>query len=171
MRIATRQIYRAFPELDRFTDEQCEMLVRRIRQDTKLSAWLAVLTALMLVLPGCGIIFTATLIWLLKERWFPVSDWNMTYLALALIVVICVPTGLGLFMRDWYLRRSLMGAIDVRIERVRCLKCRYILIGQREKAGRVTCPECGAEIELRSLGITPADLIPPTSIDDHFRQP
>jgi hypothetical protein len=46
---------------------------------------------------------------------------------------------------------------------VRCLDCRYILIGQRADGDAVTCPECGKVNRLLELGIAQEDLIPPKS--------
>jgi hypothetical protein len=55
-----------------------------------------------------------------------------------------------------FLRRALRGHID----RARCPRCRYVLLGQRVNGSCVSCPECGTATPLGDLGITREDLIP-----------
>lgn len=45
MRIPLNKVYRAFPELDQFSDEQCEVFVKRV---------LSVRIQTILVRVGCG---------------------------------------------------------------------------------------------------------------------
>ena len=58
--------------------------------------------------------------------------------------------------------QGLRRAMQSQIERIRCPSCKYVLLGQRVSGGAVICPECGAPTTLMHLGITEADLIPPT---------
>ena len=84
------------------------------------------------------------------------------------ILVICgvVPMSV-LLSRDLLLRHFLGRAIRMRIERIRCLKCRYPLVGQRVENDVVTCSECGHHMTLSEIGVdSPEDLIPAPAGDD-----
>lgn len=160
MRIVTKRLYRAFPQLDRFSDAQCGLLMRRVHLDeaarfvvraAPVAASVAALLLVLMYLAGTRILAPA-------EKLFRDAD-----ILLGLLVSLCLPALAGLLVRDVLLRRFLINAIRLRIERVRCLSCRYILIGQRADGDAVSCPECGATNLLRALGITEADLIPPES--------
>jgi ribosomal protein S27E len=158
MRILTRRLYRAFPELDRFSDVQCRRLMRRVQLEAwargavTASAIIAFAVAFVLVLA----LLLATEVFAPAEELFPDAD-----VLFFLLCVFLVPALVGALTRDRVLRRFLIKAIRLRIDRVRCLGCKYILIGQRAEEGAVTCPECGRTNLLLELGIAEADLIPP----------
>ena len=67
----------------------------------------------------------------------------------------------GLIARDILLCRHLRLVIEDKLNRIRCLECKYILIGQSVFHDRVRCPECGHLHTLIELGIVEEDLIPP----------
>ncbi|MCP3919432.1 MAG: hypothetical protein GY711_28170 [bacterium] len=153
MRIPTSKIYRAFCELDHLSDEQCERLLVRIRTDELPQ------TFRLLV---CVAVGSVTLILSLSLFMALVRDDGSLSDLLLLIAIPAVPAILTLFTRDLLLRRALRKAISLRIDRVRCPRCRYLLIGQRPVDGRVTCPECGDETSLETLGVTADDLVVPS---------
>jgi len=171
MRIPMRKIYRAFPELDAYTDAQCELLMQRVnlsmvsRQAIRGMTFAAVVVTLIVMLP-IMYVFVDTLI-----QGNP--GWGMVRYdgerSLVWTVGMVGPAVLaGFLTRDTVLRKQLVSAITLHIEKVRCPECKYILIGQRDHNGAVTCPECGHTTLLRLLGLEPADLIPPESAADPF---
>ncbi len=166
MRIPRQKLYRAFPELDRFTDEQCERFMQRARIRSSYS-------------PTIGVTVLATVIaalmmsiMLLRHIHEPVNSWfagllgvrtaETIVLGAYMIIVLAAPAFCGLLARDIVLRLYLRRAMQSQIERIRCPSCKYVLLGQRVSGGAVICPECGARTTLMHLGITEADLIPPT---------
>lgn len=85
-------------------------------------------------------------------------------------VGLLMPALSAMLVRDVLLRRALKKAIELKVERVRCRQCEYILIGQRAFKDAVTCPECGNTATLESLGITEDDLIPPNSVEEEMER-
>jgi len=161
MRIPISNIYRAFPELDDYDDEQCARLMRRIqlnlsgharRNTISLSVCAA---SLLLTLATSKIIYD-----FFAKNYDFVSKNDLIFLP-CLLFILGVSAAALVLTRDIVLRRQLKNAIDYELDRVRCLNCRYILIAQQPKAGMLTCPECGTQVSLARLGITEDDLIPP----------
>ena len=168
MRIPKSKIYRAFPELDNFSDEQCQRFMQRIRvsgsrKSIPMIVFLAVTGAGLAL--ACGV--SGIVLGLVEEELR--SRRNGAVLSIFDFVVFVVTIGLpvffGLIARDLMLRRHLKLVINEKLNRIRCLKCRYILIGQVVHEDRVICPECGFAMFLDQLGIVEADLIPP-DMDD-----
>ena len=90
--------------------------------------------------------------------------------AFLIMTIVAVPILSGLVVRDGGLRVLLRRAIAERIKRVRCLECRYVLLGQTVTNGSVRCPECGATVTLKRLGLESAnELLPPVAGDDDPR--
>ncbi len=160
MRIPLTKLYRAFSQLDRFSDTQCGLLMRRVRLDRKarLLVWVSPVFAFVLSFVVVVILLVTTDVLAQTEPLFRDAD-----LLLFLLCVLCIPAAVALLSRDHLLRRFLVKAIRLRIDRVRCRHCRYILIGQRPIGDEVNCPECGKMNRLRELGVTVDDLIPPES--------
>ncbi len=166
MRIVTSKLYRAFPELDHLTDEQCERLIRRVRNQ-RFNAWkTACMSIVAVVATTVAAIVLVFLMGSMLGDWLEKTDLRQTIAAwISIIAIIGWPAFMGLITRDVYLRHGLMIALNDYIERVRCLKCQYILIGLPAEAGRVTCSECGHMMTLDSLGASEQDLIPPAEGD------
>ena len=169
MRIITQRIYRAFPELDDFTDKQCKLLMQRVRLGKAAHRGMgvsALAAGFIAFIPSAGLSFL--LFDLLEMFYFDLGLRRFERFAIATSFLTSLgPTFLsGLVIRDLILRRLLLNALRIRIDKVRCLKCKYILIGQRDHNGAVTCPECGQTTLLKQLGLEPHDLIPPESAGD-----
>ncbi len=167
MRIPIRKIYRAFPELDEFSDEQCERFMRRIEVSgvSKTTPGLA-----FLVVGGIGLLFgcviSAGIHSGIEDRYRNSALWFVTLLSAApVFVTTLLPVLIGFVARDLLLRRQFKQVINEKLERIRCLDCRYVLIGQVPRDDLVTCSECGRVHQLRELGIVAEDLIPP-AMDD-----
>lgn len=148
MRLPVSRVYRAFPELDRYSDEQCARFIRAARQG-KIRR--TVHTAII------GLVFFLTLIvsiWLAvvileaysAHRTLDISHPLLTWYGLLLNIVtvvamISAAPLLAFFMRDFFLLRQLRYVLRTRGV---CVSCRYSLVGLDVGPElRVICPECG----------------------------
>jgi DNA-directed RNA polymerase subunit RPC12/RpoP len=164
MRIPREKIYRAFPELDPFSDEECERFVLQVQTQKRIGPWPFLAGAgvflflAIVVYPALG--FAAVNI-RIRIR----SDEFRTITAVVLMTILFgAPLLAGLHIRDRRLRR----AIGDRINLARCSHCRHSLLGlpllgDDSPDPSVRCPECGQVLRLADLGLTPADLIPRSS--------
>lgn len=165
VRIPKTNLYRAFPELDRFSDEQCERFMQRVRITGMYRplCWTAISFASLVTLAVIAMalaLYADELhcsLWLWLDR----AAADTLVLACWIVPTPVVPVLVGLLTRDVVLRIYLRRVVRMQIERVRCRSCKYVLIGQRVTDGFVTCPECGARIPLQILGVTAEDLVPP----------
>ncbi|MFG0242461.1 MAG: hypothetical protein ACF8R9_06745 [Phycisphaerales bacterium JB054] len=148
MRIPTRRLHRAFPELDRFTDEQCKIFIRAASKH----GWRPRIHAAILLLsvPLTGLLaLTASSF---ARLWIddnvpggvdrPAWDW----VEYAGYLLACFGAALVAFL----LRDLLFISRVRRVIRGRgsCIGCRYSLLGITIAEGfTVTCPECGLSIE------------------------
>lgn len=176
MRIPGRKIYRAFPELDRFTDEQCVNFLRVI---SLRRWWMRFVASVVWVVTFIVLMFVYFWIVdpLLNNGWldrldqvvlFQMPGWGAITSADLLVTVVNVglffvlPTFVAILTRD----RMLSRALGRHILGARCPGCKQSLIGlpiDPDEAGngpRTRCPECGRMWVLRDLGLTPADLRP-----------
>lgn len=156
MRVPWSRIYRAFPELDRFTDEECERYVRQVRVQGRTRGWP--------LLAG----FAGAILWVVVVRYGAglvrpgynvIAEVFILGSIIGFVLAICLPL---LITRD----RLLIGSIRRRIDNARCTKCRQSLLGlpflapgPPEDNAAVRCPECGSVMVLAELGLKPADLL------------
>jgi hypothetical protein len=149
MRILTRRIYRAFPELDRYSDERCERFIKAAKR----GKWRLLLHGGLIVLVFFAAQLVAMLpfllIYNLVER-DTVRDtpWRAGLLVLAAIPFMAVGPTAAFLTRDWLLRRRVRYVLRTR---GMCHGCHYSLIGLPVGAHNfVTCPECGMQSEVDS---------------------
>jgi len=147
VRLYVRHIWRAFPELDRFDDDQCWRFVcaaRRGRSIPRRLWWLTLKAGCVFPVIAAGSIFFAIII-----RWAPSAnpaDLRTTDVVLALLVANIVLAAAGvmltwLYAGHWLLRYRIEWVLRAR---ARCGGCGYGLIGLPVGADfRITCPECG----------------------------
>ncbi len=154
IRILTRKLWRAFPELDRFSDEQCARFVRVATSGFggpgSLTAlvlrWLAiVLTVLilggLLAVPAYWAAFHA--FELAEGRNISASTLTRSAAGVFVCVAILVTFGAGLLLRDLLVRRRVRQVIAVR---GRCFGCGYAMLGLPVPDDlKITCPECRFE--------------------------
>ena len=166
MRIPVSKIDRAFPELDSFTDEQCERFMKRIRSSWDHRKHYPLVACLAVT--GISLLLTLTLFFKYyrlildsEDGIFDLPGIASVFTVFSLFLALCLPFMLGLFARDSLLLRQLKFAIRNKLDRIRCLGCKYLLIGQVVKNQTVSCPECGLTQHLDDLGVSEADLIPP----------
>lgn len=150
MRIPFTRIYRAFPELDRFSDEQCRRFVRAAcRTGARRFVHRAALGALLLVLyvvtsPLAGLCMD------LAERSLgprtPREALSFLASVTGLIAVLAAPVLLTFLVRDHLLIRRIR---DILQAGGVCPACRYSLIGLPvSESNIIVCPECGSPYEV-----------------------
>lgn len=154
MRLITRrQIYRAFPELDRFDDERCIRFVRaansgRWKSARRIAIFFAGVIgffAVMSVVGGMQWYTGRKLSGIRNDRWFFAITGGIIVLHFA------AAAAASLWTRDLLLRRRIRMVVR---DRGVCLGCHYSLIGLFvDENHRVKCPECGQITEVDpSLG-------------------
>ncbi len=153
MRLPWSKVYRAFPELDEFDDDQCERFVRW--------AWSKVWLR-MVVLPVAGGIAWVVAVHLVLSilpatlPGLPPGIGGANLVALLIVVLsLASSVAVGFFIRDSLLIR----AIRDRVRSARCLECRFSLLGLPICEGAVAYPECGTALALDELGLTARDLM------------
>ncbi|MBX3390254.1 MAG: hypothetical protein KF691_12470 [Phycisphaeraceae bacterium] len=151
MRIPGSKIYRAFPDLDQFSDDQCRKFLRAANRgfwwaSLRIFVWVSgTISILMVAAVGLSFLTGAWQTWLgesVVEFVGGLSPW----LALAVLVPLA-----ALVLRDWMLIRLVRSILR---NRGCCSKCSYGLLGLPVDAELcVTCPECGARTKVDpSLG-------------------
>ena len=148
MRIPRGRVYRAFPELDRFTDAQGEQFVRAACKRGWRRHYHRFLVVVFLLLAWLIAWLLIGLGTYLLDRVAPTlhrsnaAYWTLASLALILFVA---PLFLLLLVKDWFLLRRLRLVIRARGS---CPACQYTLLGAVvSERDIVTCPECGMELE------------------------
>ena len=155
MRIMTlAKAYRAFPELDRFSDRECQKFMARIVRG-KIAA--QVLWAGVAFVVGLGVWIGAwwairlslqTMNLSVSKAFDSLPPWGI-----AAIVIGWFSSGfIAVFLvRDFWLGRELRRVVDV----LRC-ECGYSVIGLAvegvERDAAVLCPECGRKTPLVERG-------------------
>lgn len=159
-RIPLNKLYRAFPELDAFTDAECELYVKRVHaQRATHRAELA--AGFALTLTGCAailMVLTHLAGWARQLAHHPIDRrmWESLILTASVILIISAVFLAWFLVRDW----ALIHAIRTRLLLVRCPACRQSLVGVPNDSDQVRCPECGQTHSLTALGLTPDDLRP-----------
>lgn len=147
-RWVVRHIWRAFPELDTYSDDECRTFVRAVRRERILTAIRALLLAAAPTSAVVGGMIIAALVyeWLetysLSESALG-STLQLTAVGLSMAAVGLVSSLTCLVLRDWILRRRLRAVLDVGGH---CRGCGYSFIGLIiPESLRIRCPECGME--------------------------
>jgi len=134
-RLITRSaIYRAFPELDRFDDAKCSMLVQEARKrHGPPGVIVPPLAFLLICVAWIAVVALFAFV-------FGVNSTTAAILEIATLpLVVLVFPLCGFWVRDAWLRRSLRRVIVG----ADCPGCKYSMLGLPERAGHVRCPECG----------------------------
>lgn len=157
------RVYRAFPELNRFSNEQCRRFVARAQRRHPVATALSAAAALAATAGGWAMIAVG---WSALARALP-ADWSravsvheMGVIAWMIVLVVCMTVGplCGLSVRwlcvRWLVRRHLNRAV--------CPRCRTSILGRPLEPGAeptVACQRCGASVPLAARGLCPEDVI------------
>ncbi|HZW06547.1 MAG TPA: hypothetical protein VFF65_05440 [Phycisphaerales bacterium] len=150
MRVPGSKVYRAFPELDRFTDEQCCRFLKAVKRDR----WLARIGRVTVIVA----VFVATMLGVAVPSVIVISllgrsgivtaetNWGMAALLAALVLPVLAALLAAFAARDLVLRRRLRSVIN---DRGKCASCGYLLLGMPVRQDLVViCPECGEATEV-----------------------
>jgi cytochrome c biogenesis protein CcdA len=158
MRMPLDKIYRAFPELDRFSDEQCAAYVRLAKRERLGQRLGVIVLGLVIFAVGFGVLMGAGSGILFGVYRLDDTRW-MALVATSMIVFAAgCPLLLVLRIRDRWLRR----AVRLHLKSAHCPACAYLLLGLPVSNGSVRCPECGDVISLEAIGLTPENLLAPS---------
>ena len=157
MRLPLTKLYRAFPELDPFTDEQCLWYIARAKRKHKVRNAIALFGVAALGFTAWGLF--GLLAWPIVE-WIggrnfaahrmPVGLLGFIIGVSAVLAAVCTMLARDRWLR-WMIRKVL--------RRAACPSCESSLLGLRVENDGVVCPECGAALSLTTMGLTPEDLI------------
>ncbi len=169
MRSARKKLYRSFPELDRFPDSACDLMVSRMEASRSFTLPLMLsITFIVLGVFGCGMA-----LWLIvQESWTafekdlfdrygrPMSD--VLGLGLAYAPMLIASGLAGLLARDALSKILLRRAIARRIRSTRCTNCHVSLLGLPTIGNTVRCPACDRVMGLSELDLSsPVELLSP----------
>lgn len=162
MRLPLATVYRAFPELDRFTDDECRRLIYRAQlRGMEGPSDGCVMTALLIA--GGVVIFgvAGSMIWASLDgtrlhRIALRSDLLNSAGPVLLLLGIVFSGVSGLVVRDRSLRRLLREQIG----RTTCPGCRASLLGCDRSADSLRCGGCGRVYKFGELGLESEDLGP-----------
>lgn len=155
MRLPTSKVFRAFPELDAFSDEQCQGFVRlAMREHTASMGGTGLLAALAAILTMAVGFYTVMVI---GDAILPHRRYELLIFGVAIAGSTLAAGLVGLKIRDMWLRR----VINTGIKAARCPACSYSLLGLFVVDGEVLCPECGLSLPIAERGLTPDMLIAP----------
>ncbi|MEK6701987.1 MAG: hypothetical protein AABZ53_06975 [Planctomycetota bacterium] len=150
MRLLTRNIHRAFVELDPYDDATCWKFIHAARGTS--AARLADLAIVLIV--GLALTFAGISLWAwLLDAFVGIANLNFKRdIWWILLWVALAPPLLGLgplaayFIRDRMLQWRLKFIFN---SRARCAACNYSLVGlSLSSRSTVICPECGSECEV-----------------------
>ncbi|MGH7130494.1 MAG: hypothetical protein ACREJO_00905 [Phycisphaerales bacterium] len=149
MRLMTRKVWRAFPELDRFSDDRCRAFVSAA---TKATPQL-MLASLLLAVFGMSMLCSAGLVTIRIFERIQVAQRSTAGEVIGWVLAIIMFVVLGaigacvfLVVRDALLRLAIRRVIHTL---GRCVVCRYTLLGLPIGGDNsVICPECGLQTEV-----------------------
>lgn len=165
MRLISRKIWRACPELDPYPDEVCRNYVRHACRLSNI--WNGAALTLLTLFLSFFIWIAVILLSLngVEELASSARGGFMAFLGLFLMSllmtgVLWFPVLCAFLVRDRWLRHSILSQLKA----TNCFGCGYQLIGLTiQGAGDVkfvTCPECGKRSTLNTGHITEADIDP-----------
>lgn len=143
MRLPFSKAYRAFKELDRFSDTQCVTFTRAARPRGWRRAVHAVVIFGVSIVGLAAVLAAYAAIWdrFFRETWYGGPAFYFAVLP-TLALAIGVGPVLGFVVKDILLRR---GIRRVLLSRGSCSACKYTITGLAvDDAAGVKCPECGA---------------------------
>lgn len=159
MRLPFSKIYRAFPELDRFSDEECNAFVHRATWGHIRSQLLVAPIAIVAAL-GTGWLagFALAEMWdaLFRNQLITAATLELWRMITTVFGAVSSGAIAALAIRDLWLRQVVKGYIGSN----KCPKCSYLLLGLTASNGILSCPECGTGINMELVGLKQSDLTP-----------
>ena len=138
MRFIASPIYRAFPELDGFTDEQCRRYVDLARGGQRSRVMFEVARVML----SLGCVYVSSSVVLRNWSWSEAQ--SLITLSVAMMATVFLLS--MLFWRDVLLRLLVRGVLR---GTARCPSCDYSTMGLVVSSNHaVTCPECGKSIDI-----------------------
>ncbi len=145
--------WRLVRELDHIEDARCRRLLEVVR-NTRGVALLACAGVAIVVAPLCNAALTFFIDGMGRTDQIE-NAWERAALVVGRIVLIGTTLTVAFIPYAVLVRRAMLR----HLERARCPRCAYGLIGLRFDGGRTICPECGERIVLEALGLTEADVL------------
>lgn len=166
MRILSRKIWRAFPELDQFDDETCRRYMNRSTKvyESGLGCLLLFLVVVAAFTAWIFIEYNARVLLytVLKALGIKMGIYTDTFVGLlAYSGFIWFPWIAALLLRDRWLFRSILKQLNGAL----CKECEYSLLGlivviDSDTWKYVLCPECGTKNGLESGVLAESDIDP-----------
>ncbi len=158
MRFPLSKAYRAFPELDRFSDAECEGFVRLAKSQNRPATYLWTLVGVLVAgfsIP-VGFALTMFIANVVAKRGGPSAGSNATLIAFAGILLSLIGGAmLGVITYERWLKRTILS----RVRAHHCAACSYSLLGLPVIDGGIICPECGQRFDLAARGLSAADVL------------
>ncbi len=137
MRLPFTKIWRAFPELDRFSDAQCERFVAAA------GGWVPRIVQFFAVMISIPVLLFAyfQLLFALPNWWSSGGEGEWTVIGAAVVFGLSLVVGMA--ARDRVLRQRVK---EVMRAGSTCAGCHYSILGLPvSEETKVRCPECGLE--------------------------
>lgn len=158
MRFPFSHTYRAFPELDEFSNAQCELFVKAAKRKYRLSHFKHAVVSLVLSLLCTAVVVAAVsgVTAFAKSTVLAHSQFADELMLMALLsALVATPAFVCILRHDRWLRK----AIQRRLHEMQCLGCSYSLLGLPPRGEIVVCPECGVEFDLRAHQLSRQELM------------
>lgn len=146
--------YRAYPEFDGYSDEQCRKLLLQARLRRGDAAWVLPLVAAAAA-AGFWLFVAAGLVHALAALLGITIVGGNFLLAVAVLVA---PVFAAAFVG--VRRAMLVRSVRRLVNRAACPFCEFSLVGLPVRVNTVRCPECGEKVRLSEHGIRHEDLRP-----------
>jgi ribosomal protein S27E len=163
MRLPLAKVYRAFPELDRFTDEQCAEYVRQVRRrfrgGRRVHGFVLNVATFGLALT---VFFGMIFVFIAEGGDRGIGAAMLNHPVFGAFAIGTATAAPAMLLRYWLKHRWLRRRIRAHMGEIRCAQCRYLLLRLAVRDGVVTCPECGEQLVLASLGLAPEDVMATT---------
>ena len=164
MRLITRkQIWRAYPQLDPYTDEVCKRYMKHAFHSRNLLKGIVVHVVAVLV----AVAIASVSVWLFSYEVTSFSEsqrgtipilFGLSVVGLWLTSVLWLPAVFLFVTRDLWLRH----VVQQQIQSTNCSGCGYQLLGltieDENELKSVTCPECGMKFELDTGHLKQGDI-------------
>lgn len=144
--------YRAYPEFDGYSDEQCRKLLLQARLRRGDAAWVLPLLASIVLVGFWSIVALGVIRALATLLGITVGGGNLW----AALLLFVVPAFIVSFV--WLRRTMLVRSVRRLVNRAACPYCEFSLVGLPVRTNAVRCPECGQVVILSQNGLSPEDV-------------